>query len=408
MEEKKIQDPDEINLIDYLIVLLKRKKMMAKVTFGVAVLAAVILILQPDIYKSDARILPPQSSSLSSQIASQFLGAGSSLSGIMGGTTPDLYVGMLQSTTVLDAIIKRFDLMKRYNKNYMVKTREILQDSIETVAEPSGLIRISVSGKDPKLAADMANAFVDELKKLTSGMAISDAAQRRLFYEDQLKATKLTLMKAEETLKVFQEKTGVLQVENQAKAVIEGIAALRAQAAAKEVEIKVMKSFSTSNNPDLQKAEGALRALRTEVKKMEEQGGSGNDPLMPTGRMPAVGLEYMRTMRDIKFNETLYELLSKQYELAKLDEAKQVSSIQVVDKAIPMDKRDSPKRAKLLILITFAGFVMSVFAAFFVEARQKLAEDPENGERLEKLRQYGDFGFKKVKKFILRKKKSDD
>jgi uncharacterized protein involved in exopolysaccharide biosynthesis len=234
----------------------------------------------------------------------------------------------------------------------------------------------------------MANAFVEELKTMCKGLAITEAAQRRVFYEEQLKDTKESLARAESEMQSFQEKTGVLEVEAQSQAVIQGIAAVSAQIAAKEVEIKVMKTYSMASNPDLQRAEESLRSLKAELAKLEAKGGSGHDPLMPTGRMPSVGVEYVRKLRELKFNEALYELLIKQYEAAKMDEARDAVVIQVVDKAIPPEKSEKPKRILIIPLSVFGGFFMWVFAAFVLEMKEKVSKNPENKERMELLHEY--------------------
>ena len=392
MEEKQ-KTKDQTHFLDYLIIFYKRKKLIIYMTFGAAVVSAIIVLLLSDVFMSEARIMPPsQGNAAAAQLLNQFTG-GLSLSSILGGGTSDLYAGMLQSRSVLDGVISKFDLMKLYEEDNLIDTREELKDNIKVDTDPkSGIVTVSVYDKDPKRAANMANAFVDELKKLSSGLAISDAAQRRLYYEEQLKATKLNLEKAEEALKAFGEKTGVLQVEEQGKAVFEGIAALRAQIAAKEVEIKVMKSYSTPNNPDLQKLEDALRALRAEANKLEAKGGSGFDPLMSAGRMPAAAMEGLRLMRDVKFNEKLFEMLMALYETAKLDEAKTASIIQVVDTAIPSDKKAKPKRALLVLLAMSAGFFMSVFTVLILETKEKIANAPENTAKIEALRKFRGFG----------------
>ena len=392
MEEKQ-KTKDQTHFLDYLIIFYKRKKLIIYMTFGAAVVSAIIVLLLSDVFMSEARIMPPsQGNAAAAQLLNQFTG-GLSLSSILGGGTSDLYAGMLQSRSVLDGVISKFDLMKLYEEDNLIDTREELKDNIKVDTDPkSGIVTVSVYDKDPKRAANMANAFIDELKKLSSGLAISDAAQRRLYYEEQLKATKLNLTKAEEALKAFGEKTGVLQVEEQGKAVFEGIAALRAQIAAKEVEIKVMKSYSTPNNPDLQKLEDALRALRAEANKLEAKGGSGFDPLMSAGRMPAAAMEGLRLMRDVKFNEKLFEMLMALYETAKLDEAKTASIIQVVDTAIPSDKKAKPKRALLVLLAMSAGFFMSVFTVLILETKEKIANAPENTAKIEALRKFRGFG----------------
>ncbi len=400
MEEKQTQQDDEINLLDYLIVLLKRKRLITGITFGAAIITAIISLIMPTIYRAETKILPPQQSgsSLALGMLSQMGGIPDIASAALGLKTPgDLYVGILKSRTVADRIIDRFDLMKLYDVEYREDARkQLVEDVLDATGDKkSGLITISVEDKDPKRAADMANAFVEELKNLNRGLAVTEAAQRRLFFEEQLKDTKTSLLKAEEAMKGFQEKTGALQIEEQAKALIEGIANIRAQIAAKEVELKVMRTYSTPNNPDLQKAEEALKGLKLELSKLEAKGGTNPDPLMPAGRMPSVGTEYIRKLRDLKFNETLYDLLAKQYELAKLDEARDAVVIQVVDKAVPPDKRAKPKRTLMVIIATFTGFFLAVFAAFFMEFKERASNDPENKERFETLKKYLNFRLKR-------------
>ena len=384
------RDNDEINLLDLLIVLLKRKRLILGITFISALITAIVSLIMPPVYRAETSLLPPQpSSSMALQALSQLAGGAAGIGAeVLGIKTPaDLYAGLLKSNTVLDRIIDRFKLMELYDKEYRIDARKALLDNIEVnVDKKSNIITLSVEDKDPVRAAQMANAFVEELKALTKGLAITEASQRRLFFEEQLKDTRLALIKAEEDLKKFQEKTGAIKVEEQAKAVIEGIATLRAQIAAKEVEIKVMKTYSTPYNPDLQRAEEALRAMKAELQKLEAKEGKNPDPLMPTGRMPEVGMEYLRKLRELKFNETLYDLLLKGYETARLDEARDAVVIQVVDKAIPPDKRAKPKRTLMVLVATFTGFFLSIFIALFIEYKEKASQDPEQKERIEAIR----------------------
>jgi tyrosine-protein kinase Etk/Wzc len=395
---------EEINLIDYLIIVLKRKWLIVGGTFGFACLIGVLVFLMPNKYVSESRFLPPQqgNSSATAAMLSQLGQGASEIAGsLLGMKIPgDMYVGLLNSRTIIDKIIDRFDLMKRYEPDrfFILRlfryrrddARKKLRDDVMTAAadEKSGIVSISILDQDPKVAAEMTNAFVDELKVMCKGLAITEAAQRRLFFEDQLKDTKANLVKAENEMRGFQEKTGVLQVEAQSQAVIQGIAAVSAQIAAKEVEIKVMKTYSSPSNPDLQRAEESLRSLKVELAKLETKGGSGHDPLMPTGRMPSVEGENVRKLRDLKFNETLYELLIKQYEAAKMDEARDAVVIQVVDRAVPSEKPAKPKRILLILVAIFVGFFLSIFATFGFEMKERASKNPDNTERMEMLRKY--------------------
>lgn len=393
------RDNEDINILDYAIVLAKRKRLIVAVTFGAALITAIISLIMPPIYRAETRILPPQGggSSLALSMLSGAAGGGlSDIGGALGMKTPgDLYVGIVMGRTIADRIIDRFNLMELFDAEYREDARKKLIEKVMEVAvdKKSGLISIAVRDKDPKRAADMANALVEELKNLTKELAVTEASLRRLFYEEQLKDVMVALVKAENEMKMFQEKTGALRMDEQAKAVIEGMVNLKAQMAAKEVELKVMRTYLKQQNPDLQKAEDALNGLKSELKKLESKGGDGYDPLMPTGRMPQVGTEYMRKLREMKFNETLYELLLKQYELAKLDEARDAAIIQVVDKAIPPDKRAKPKRALMVAIATFIGFFLSVFLAFFLEYIEGATKDNDDREKIQILKKYMKFRF---------------
>ena len=396
MAEQVSRREEEVDLLDLLIILLKRKKLILRITLGVAVLTAIISLILPAIYKAETKILAPQqgSSGMTSQFLSQLGGAAGLLGVALPTKTPnELYIDMLKSRTVLDRIIDRFHLMKAYKKKYREDARKNLLQALNAQEQKrSGIMSVSVEDRDPQKAADMANAFVEELKALSGGLAVTEAAQRRLFFEEQLKETKVALVRAEEAIKGFQEKTGALQIDSQAKAMIEGIANLKAMIAAKEVQLKVLRFYATPQNPDLQRVEEELRGLRTEMDKLESPGEGGHSTLMPTGRMPAVGTEYFRKLRDLKFNETLYELLAKQYEMAKLDEARDAAIIQVIDLAVPPERRVRPRRTLMVLVASITALFLSTFFAIFLGILEKSAEDPVKSCKLQALKgQWGEF-----------------
>lgn len=391
MNETQINQDDEINLLDYLIVVLKRKRLIISITFGIAFVTAIYSFTLPPIYKAETRILPPQQSGTgaAAQLISQLGGAAGLLGGAAGKSSNDLYMGLMRSRPVLDRIIDRFKLMELYKFKSREDARSGLAGSIKSQDDKkSGIITVGVENKDPKLSADLANAFIEELRIFNKGLAVTEASQRRLFFEEQLKDAKDGLVKAEDTMKGFQERTGAVQIDAQSRTVLEGMANLRAQIAAKEVQIKVIRTYATSQNPDLQNVDEELKGLKIELSKLESKGGSGYNTLMATGRVPSIGTEYVRKMRDLKFNETLYELLLKQYEAAKLDEARDATVIQVIEKAIPPEQRIKPKRRQMVMIAAVTGFFFSIVAAFFMEYKEKALNDPENRQRFETLRKY--------------------
>ena len=398
MDDKEKIDSDEINLLDYLVVLLKRKRLIIGITLGAAIITAIISLIMPPIYRAETKILPPQQgSSMATQFLSQLGSAAGLVGGAVGIKTPnDLYIGLLKSRLVLDGVIDRFKLMELYKTKSRENARRGLADTLKARDDKkSGIITIGVEDKDPKRAADMANAFVEELKNMNKGLAVTEAGQRRLFFEEQLKDTKEALIKAEDSMEGFQERTGAVKIDEQAKAVIEGIANLRAQIAAKEVGLKVMRTYATPQNPDIQRAEEELRGMREQLGRLETRSGGHNpDPLMPTGRIPALGTEYIRKLREFKYQEALYEILLKQYEAARLDEARDAAIIQVIEKAIPPEKRVKPKRKQMVMIATFSGLFFSVFAAFFMEYIEKLKSNPEDKVRLEAIKKNANFRLK--------------
>ena len=393
--DKQYQDDDEINLMELLLVVAKHNRFIIKWTSIAALLAIVLSLIMTNIYTGETVILPPQQSSSS---ASMLLGQLGGLAGAAGGTLgiknpSDQYVGMLKSRTVADALIVRFHLQKLYDQEFLTQTRKMLENASDITAGKDGFITVQFSDKDPKLAAEVANAYVDELDKLTQILAVTEASKRRLFFERQLKATKDALSNAENSLKQTQQKTGLIQLDKQGEAVIAAIADLRAQIAAKEVELAAMHAFATNSNPDYRQLLEVISGLKVQLSKVERDNVAGNgDVMVATAKLPELGLDYMRRARDVKYQETLFELLSKQYEIAKIDEAKDAAIIQVVDKAVIPERKSKPKRALIVILATMLAFFITVLLAFVKEANAKARDNPESAQQLSLLRRYLRFG----------------
>jgi len=382
---------DEINLLHYLVVILKRKKLIVGITVGCAVLTAIVSLIMTPIFRAETRILPPQQSSsgISAQILSQLGGASSLIGSSLGIKNPnDIYVGMLTSRTIFDRIIDRFKLMELYDVELRDDARGALGEAVSVDNGKDGIITVSVEDADPERAANMANAFIEELKNITRRLAVTEASKRRVFFEEQMNRAKENLIKAEEDLRRFQEKTGAISIEDQATAVIESIAQLRAQIAAQEVAIKVMKTYIKPRNPDLQKAVEELSGMKEQLHKLEVKSENKPDPMMAMARMPGVGMGYIRRLREVKFNTKLLGLMTEQYELASVDEARDGVLIQVLDKALPPDKKAKPKRAIMVVVATFSGFFVAIFVAFLMEFMERASLDPENRDTIEMLRRY--------------------
>ena len=411
MEEKQLQpDDDEINLLDYLIVLVKQKRLIAYITLGAMLITAIYSLILPSVYKAETKIMPPQQSGQGSmsQLLGQLGGAGG-LVGLPSGVSKspsELYIALLKTNNILDRMIDRFDLMKFYKAKSRVQPRSALSGAIDAKEDKkSGIITIAVMDKDPKRAAQYANAFVEELKALNKGLAVSEASQRRLFYEEQLEDVKKALVTAEEDIKAFQEKSGILNIEYQTFVAISNIAGIKAGIAAKEIDLRVLRTYSTSNNPDVKKVEEAIKGMKAEVNNLQIKNKIEYDPIMPSQKAPGAALEYLRKFRNVKFHAALYEFMLKQYEAAKIDEAKDATIIQVVDKAEPPEKRFKPKRRQMVMIAGVVGFFLSIFAAFFMEYTEKASSNPENKERIDEIKKLFPSGlFRKAKNIFTNKK----
>jgi tyrosine-protein kinase Etk/Wzc len=385
---------EEISFLEFLIVVAKHKVMIGVSVLAAAVLSAAISFLLPNIYTGTARLLPPQQSQ---SAAAMLLGQLGGLAGIAGNSLGiknpnDLYVGMLKSRTVADKIIDRFDLQKLYEKDTMVETRKELEDNSSVTVGKDGLITIEFDDEDPKRAADVANAYVEELQILTQSLAVTEASQRRLFFEQQLKQARDELASAEIAMKAIQEKTGLIKLDDQGRAIIEAVATLRARIAAKEVELGAMRTFATDNNSEYVRGQRELSALRGELVKLERaQVAGAGDILLPTGKVPEAGLAYLRGLRDVKYYEAVFELLAKQFEAAKIDEAKESAIIQLVDKAIPLDRKSKPKRTLIVIVVSLIAGMAALLLAFIHEARERARADPIQAARLAALQRYTSF-----------------
>jgi uncharacterized protein involved in exopolysaccharide biosynthesis len=335
---------------------------------GLAAVAASFFITP--VYRAETKILPPQMRSMN-LFPQGLVGNGYSLDLMKTATAVNaagyVYIGMLQSRTILDRIIDRFELMDVYGSRYREDARKILASSLHAVSGKYGMISVIVEDRNPIMAADMANAFIDELRQLTQSLAVTEASRRRLFFEQELKQAREKLLLAENLMIAFQEKTGAIKIAEQAEALIESYSLLKAKIASKEVDLKVMKTYATPQNPDLQKAEEELKGMKEQLYLLEERGGRNPDPLVPSGRMPSVETEYFRKLRNLKYYESLLELIGKQYEMARMDEASESLLIQVLDKAIPPEKAVKPDRLLMIGTVLGAGFILAVIMVFLVE-----------------------------------------
>ena len=377
-----------INLLDLMIIIAKSKKKIVIFTIIVMLVTAGLTLLLPNQFTARAQVLPPQTQSS----ANALLGQLSSLGSLTGGSLKnpnDTYLGILNSRTMADSLIARFKLQQVYNVKFLSDARLSLQAASKIMSSKENLISIEVTDPDPKLAAAIANAYVDEMQKMTSTLAVTEASRRRLFFEKQLEKTKADLVTAETALRTMQEKTGVITLSEQAESAIKAAATIKAAIAAKEIEIGTLRTFVTDKSSELIRAQQELAGLRAQLSKIETGANVGQgDSSLAVRAVPELGLEYTRIVREVKYQEVLFEMFAKQFEFAKVDEAKEGSLIQVLDAAIVPDKKSKPSRAVFVLIAGVAAAILATLWAFLSEVRLYMKEDPANAERFQTLRAY--------------------
>lgn len=387
---KSLNESLVINLIAIMTQLAVHKRLIAAFTGGMMVAGLVYgFLILPVEYTAATKIMTPQQVPSSAGIMMSQLsgaGAGSLMSLASGGSflrnPNDLYVGMLKTRTIADAIIHRFGLEQVYRSKDMEAARKKLANNTVVTGERDGLISVSFVDTDRKRSADVANAYTEELRNLMKHLSLTEASQRRIFYEEQLKDAKESLLAAELTFQQVQQKKGLIQLDSQAKAMIESIAVLRAQIAAKEVQVQSLRSYTTEHNPDLELAERQLSSLRDEAAKLVQQGHSAGFGEFGLAEVPGAGMEYLRADHDVRYQQALFDLLMRQYDAARLDEAKETAVMQVVEPAIEPEKKSSPHRAKIMVFFTILGFAAGCLVVKFLNITESVRSNQQTHEKL--------------------------
>lgn len=389
------------NYLDYLIILVKNSRKIIFVSAAVTVLTYLVLLILPNKYTATARLLPPQQNlTLSGQILEGLGGGGlTQKPGTLGGgmaasllglkSTGDLYVGMMTGDTVYDRIIKRFDLMELYKAKYIEDARKQLSKyAVVTCGKKDNIITIKVTAKSAEKAAEMANAFCEELGRLLQELSVQEARVRLAFLEKERLQSSQNLFKAEEAVRSFSEKNSVLQIDTQTKGALEYIARLRAEIDSKEVRIQVLRQQATPFNYDMVRLETEIKGLKEKLRTTECQyDGNLSDVCLTTTKTPGLAVEYIRLYREAKFQESLYQLYVKLVEIARLDMARDVATIQVVDTAKSPEKRANKRLGPALIVGMLSFFAM-IAVVFLKEHIQNMKTNENITDKLSILKDY--------------------
>ncbi len=366
------EEEQELTLLDIFTLLWRRKGLIFLLAFIFGAAATFYAFTTPFIYRGESSVLPPGSrgGGLMAQLGgfADFMGLGGASS------SGQMLIGVLKSNSVVDAIIQKFNLEEYYEEEIRIQLRKMVLDNLEAAEDKeSGLVTIAFLDEDPKKAADIANEFVDQLQAKMRDISYKDALERREFFEEQLKQAQQQLNDAEQAMMKYQQNSGVLSLGSQTASLLGSIASLRNQIAAKNVEISSLASYAREDNPRLKLARSQLEAMTKELRRLEEEQKRterrqgrviSGDLLSSLGNVPELSVEYMRYERDLRFANVKYDTMLRQYENAKLSEASDFSTVQIIDRATPPDWKYKPRRAMIMIVGTMLGFSLGVFIAF--------------------------------------------
>ena len=376
---------EEINLLELLQVIARRKMLIIKVCTAVAILSICYSLALKNIYTATAKVLPPQKDSGGG--LSALLGQAGGLAGLaaggMGlGGSSDLYLGILKSRSVADAVISKLELQKEFKTKTIDETRKRLENIVKFKAGKDSIISIDADSKDPKMAALLANTFIEELGRKSVQLNLSKAGTERIFLEKRLDVVKQDLKNAENDMKAFQEKYKTIKADSQATAAIEGIARLKAEIVSTEVKLATLRNTMTDESNEVKTMLATLNSLKKQLGS--KTGGGGIDIIPAAGNVPGIGVEYVRKMRELKIQEAIFEQLTKQFEMAKISEAKDSSTLQVLDEAVVPLNKSKPKRALIVLLSTITAFFISIFIVFIQEYLSKMS--PEDAGMLKDIK----------------------
>jgi len=389
-DEREEWQEDEVNLLDYWRVLKKRGWMILALFFlSVFTAGFHSYFIMAKIYESKASILAPKESGggaaglaavLAASGASQFLG------NILPptGSNRDVFVAILKSRTMAQDLVERFNLKDYYKAKYAEDAIKGVQGATDISVSKEGAISVKVEDKDPKLAADIANAYITSLDRLFAKLGTTDASRQRIFVAERLEKTEKALRHAEEALRRFQETNKAIVIQEQAKSAIEEVAKVKGQIVAAEAQLEFIRAFSTESNPQVLAQRRQVEEMKRHLAQMQygqgmdlpsesrNPGQARKDFQVPFTKVPELGMELVRLTRDVRVQETVFGLLTAQFEQAKVNEARDMPTVQLLDKAVPAERKSKPKTVLNMAIAGALSLFIGIFLAFFLEHVERM------------------------------------
>lgn len=373
-----VEEGTTISLLDLIVIAAMYRRVLIWSTTSGTAIAMVFALLLPSRYTATATLLAPQLSSSYGWQSSEQLGTSATLISETGSPLSQRkigmrYLGLFRSRSMEDALIAQYGLMGEYRAHNLTEARRTLErnsdidtDSIDT------MIHIFVEDRNPRRAAALANGFIKQFQDLTNRIAVTAAAERRIFYGEKLEQAKDNVANAEEALKLTEQRTGMIMPAPQVQASIGYGTEVEAQIAAEEVEIRGIQIYATGDNAELFRARHKLESLRQELASLHDRDKGTSHLLVPENEIPDANLEYARKLRELQFREAVFELLARQFETAKLDEARSGNLIRVVDLAAVPEKPSSPDRVAIVVGASISAFIAGLFIVFALAGLEHL------------------------------------
>lgn len=392
MQDKK-PESDKVNIYSYLTVLVSYRRFIFLNLIAVCLIVAIISFLLPSWYSATTLILPPGGDALSLGLASSLMGSASGLATSLSlpfmATPSDIVAAILNSRAVGQAVVEKENLMEVFGTSSMENALRQLFSHTSISVTPEGLVSLSYEDRDRVRAAEVANRFIREADRINRQTSSSQAKSARMFIEERLAQTKTELNRAEDSLRGFQEENKTILLNDQMKAAIDKAAELKAQMVSSEIELNVLSQTFSSSHPRIKSLRSEVNEIKRQLEILEMGDKTGDQKGktlldVPFAEVPALSLRLARLIREVKIQESIFELLTQQYEQYKIQETKDTPTVQVLDEAVPPERRAKPRRMLLVILSgvlsVFASLVFVFGLEYFKRSKQR---DPEAIEKLQ-------------------------
>ena len=356
-------ESEKIDLLEILSLIFNNKFWVITTTILFTVFAVIYASLSTPRYEAKVILLPPSQQTSSTNLLSSLGGLGGLAGVSMGGKDPNsIYIGFIKSNKLHQNLAERLNLKVDFKVSTNLMAVGFFKHSVNLITDKeTQFSTLTYIDSDAKRAVKVANGIVNELKFITKELSTTDAAQKRKFAEEQFFEIKNKLADAEVSMKQLQQRTGIVALDAQNKATLETMTSLKNAISSKIIQLKTISSYATENNLDVKKLQTEISSMKSQLATLNN--GSADNILISKSSAPEIGLEYVRKLRDVKYYETMYEILAKQFEMAKMDEAKEGTSINVLEPATLANcKKVAPQKMKIIVV----GFIFGIFAGIFI------------------------------------------